>query len=123
MTFLITLFAFSLFALVSMVGLKLVEVQSGRRFSFLRWRYKSDHLVRRSLVTIREFSTVKKAHTYLFLIRNLRRLIDVLINLRKYLLMESAKFFSIVKGKGHFGEKSSTAFFKQNTPEEESVEK
>lgn len=80
-------------------------------------------MVRRSLVTMREYIAVKKAHTYLFLIRSLRKLIDILIDLRKYLLMKSAKFFDMVKGKGHFGHKSSATLFKQNMPEEESSEK
>lgn len=112
MTFLISLFAISLLAIVGMTGLKIVELHSGRRFSFLRWRYKSDHLVRRTMVHVREYGAIKKAQGYLLLIKYLRHLIDLLIEVRKYLLLKSAKFFDIVKGKGHFGHKGTNTFFR-----------
>ncbi len=117
MTFLITMFAFSLFAMISMIGVKFVEVKSGRRFSFLRWRYKSDHLVRRGIVRMKEFSAIKRAQGYLVLIKTLRKLIDALIYLRKYLLLKSARFIDMVKGKGHLTHRGGS-FFGGANPQE-----
>jgi hypothetical protein len=119
MTFLITLFAFSLFAMISMIAVKFVEVKSGRRFSFLRWRYKSDHLVRRGIVRMKEFSAIKRAQGYLLLIKTLRKLIDALLYLRKHLLFKSAKFIDMVKGKGHLNNRGGSVFGTVPTPEPE----
>ncbi len=121
MIMIMTMLIFSLFSLLTIIGLKLIEVKKQKKLLFSQPREQADIAVTKIIEDIKNFFSIFRENAKLFAISMRNTFFSGASIIRRKSNVNKLKFIEFLRNRGNFKKQGPTSFFLKNVSEYKNI--